>query len=137
MEAFIKSDKIVPVGSYITEEDKAAYKKIMANNFSPAMNWYRAAIQDLNSADEKTSGPGGSPVDPFVHLPVLMIATSRDPVSGGPRAVEGMRQLMKGEFKAETLDSGHWVQLEKMDEVNKILDGWFAEREAKVAKAEL
>jgi soluble epoxide hydrolase / lipid-phosphate phosphatase len=87
----------------------------MKGNFDPALNWCRAAIRGLNNADEDEAR-----LDPKLKMPVLFIETAKDPLSGGPMAVEGMRSLCEN-FGYEKLDVSHWAQLEGADGVNRIL----------------
>lgn len=99
----------------------------MKHDFSPAMNWYRSAMAGLNFPDETNAT---SPLDPKIHLPVLFIESSLDPMSGGERAIQGM-QVHVPDLTVKKVASGHWVQLEKADEVNTILEEYVQGIDAK------
>jgi soluble epoxide hydrolase/lipid-phosphate phosphatase len=99
----------------------------MDHNFSPAMNWYRSAIFGLNLPDETSASP---PIDPKLHVPVLYVESSQDPISGGERAIQGMQALIP-DLTVKKVASGHWVQLEKADEVNTILEDFVKGVDAK------
>lgn len=90
----------------------------MNHDFSPALNWYRSAMSGLNLPDETTASP---PLEPTLHIPVLYVESSQDPISGGERAIQGMQALIP-DLTVKKVASGHWVQLEKADEVNIILE---------------
>jgi pimeloyl-ACP methyl ester carboxylesterase len=94
----------------------------MRADFGPAMNWYRSTIHGLNQEDEQ-SALAANDIDATLHLPVFMIAASRDPIAGGTTAVERMRAAVEN-LKVETLPTGHWVQLERAEEVNALLEGF-------------
>jgi soluble epoxide hydrolase/lipid-phosphate phosphatase len=108
-------------------KDKETYQKIMKHDFSPALNWYRSAMAGLNLPDEANATPQ---LDPKVYLPVLYVESSLDPVSGGERAIQGM-QAMIPDLTVKKIPSGHWVQLEKADEVNTILEEFIQGANAK------
>jgi len=133
LEAFATSGKTLKTASWAP--DKATYHKTMRDDFGPAMNWYRAAIRGLNKEDEQTALAAGE-IDAKLHLPVLMISAARDPIAGGARAVEGMRAVVDN-LKVETLPTGHWVQLEKADEVNRLLEDFVVGVEKSEGKAAL
>lgn len=84
----------------------------MRNDYGPAMNWYRAGIANLNFEDEKSAN-----LDPKLHGPVMMIIAARDALNSG---VQEMKALVD-DLRVETLRTGHWVQLEIPDEVNRLL----------------
>lgn len=107
----------------------------MRDDFGPAMNWYRATIWGLNKDDEQAALDAGQ-IDKKLHMPVFMIAASRDPIAGGATAVDGMRAVVDN-MKVETLPTGHWMQLEKADEVNKMLEEFVESVEKGKAKASL
>lgn len=90
----------------------------MNHDFSPAINWYRSGMSGLNLLDETSASP---PLEPKLHMPVLYVESSHDPISGGERAIQGMQALIP-DLTVKKVASGHWVQLEKADEINTILE---------------
>ena len=72
----------------------------------------------------RRSYPGVPIRSPAVSKPVFFGATSKDaiciPMLQIPATQEACPDLVVHEF-----DSGHWVQLERKDEVNKELGSWF------------
>jgi pimeloyl-ACP methyl ester carboxylesterase len=99
-------------------KDKDIYDKIMERDFSPAMNWYRSEMAGLSLPDDTNATP---PLDPKLHLPVLYVESSLDPVSSGERAIPGLQALIS-DLTVKKVATGHWLQLEKADEVNAILE---------------
>jgi soluble epoxide hydrolase / lipid-phosphate phosphatase len=92
----------------------------MKDNFGPAMNWYRAATWGLNVEDEKAALTSGQ-IDGKLHMPVLMLSASRDPLGGVTKAAENMNKVA-ADLKVETLPAGHWVQMEEAEKVNGLLE---------------
>jgi soluble epoxide hydrolase/lipid-phosphate phosphatase len=63
-----------------------------------------------------------------LEFPLLFIDAKYDAVcspSVQPKVVEGMKQCAK-KLTYETIESSHWVHLEKPDEVNEKLEKWLA-----------
>jgi soluble epoxide hydrolase/lipid-phosphate phosphatase len=50
------------------------HRRIMKDEYGPATNWYRCAMQDLNLKDEEDAK-----LDPKLEGPVLMIVAKGDP----------------------------------------------------------
>lgn len=96
----------------------ATHRKIMKDEYGPAMNWYRCAMQNLNLEDEKNAN-----LDPILHGPSLMIVARDDPLSNA-LAVKAMKVNAEN-LKVVEISSGHWVQIEKKDEVNTTLEEFF------------
>jgi soluble epoxide hydrolase / lipid-phosphate phosphatase len=94
----------------------------MKDNFSPAMNWYRAALWDLNLEDEKAALVSGQ-MDGKLHIPVLMLSASRDPLVIVTMAAENTSKVAE-DLRVETLPMGYWVQLEEAEKVNRLLQGF-------------
>jgi pimeloyl-ACP methyl ester carboxylesterase len=78
---------------------------------------------NMNEEDEKFAN-----LDPKLDLPVLMITANRDIVATAEMMEKGIRQFAD-DMRVKKLDTGHWVQLEARDEVNKILEEFFSELE--------
>ncbi len=82
----------------------------------------------LNVPDETSASP---PLDPKLRLPVLYVESSHDPTSGGERAIQGMKAMIPN-LTVKKVSAGHWVQLEKADEVNAILEEFVQGVDAKL-----
>lgn len=62
----------------------------------------------------------------FIEQPTLLVTCSKD-VIALPAMMEGMTRKWAKDLRVENLDTGHWVYLEKPDEVNTILKRFFEE----------
>ncbi|KAE9367564.1 putative epoxide hydrolase [Stipitochalara longipes BDJ] len=118
LEAFAKSGKLVKRGEYISEDELATHRKIFKDDYGPPMNWYKCAAQNLNLKDEE-----GANLDPKLEMPVLMIVAKADPLSN-KMAIDAMRGYVTN-LKVIGLGCGHWVQIERKDEVNATLEEFF------------
>ena len=57
--------------------------------------------------------------------PVLLLTASDDPI-GTPAAAEGSTRPSAPDLQVQEIKSGHFVMLEKADEVNKAMSDFFA-----------
>ena len=132
-------------------QDEAIHRRIFAadrGGYDPALNHYRALYRDLNLADEKRKPPR-SPHIPFplplpyiltkfffllitvipasaqnLTKPVLLLTAAQDPV-GTPDRAERSTSPFAPVFSVRGIDSGHFLMLEKAEEVNEALRGFF------------
>ena len=98
------------VWSASSEEEKAEYLALFSQPgaLTAALNWYRGSR-------------GIDPDDPEVQFgdvttPTLLVWGNRDQAIGR-KGVEDAAAYMKGPYKFVELDAGHWLILEKPDEV--------------------
>jgi len=90
----------------------------MKDDYGPAMNWYKCAMQNLNLKDEENVE-----IDPKLEMPVLMVVSKGDPLSN-QMGIDGMKAYAPN-LKTIGFESGHWIQVEKKDEVNSALEDFF------------
>lgn len=77
-------------------------------------------MANLNTEDE-----AGIPPERFhIQQPTLLITCSQDPLAIAAMQEGAMRPFVKN-LQVETVDTGHWLQLEKADEVNGFLKAFF------------
>lgn len=116
------SGKTSPLASWVTTPELETQDEIFApgnGGYGPALNWYKAQIANLNTPDDE----GVSEDDRHVKQPTLLVTCGLDYI-GVPALQEGgMRPWVK-DLKVVELESGHWVQIEKADEVNEILENF-------------
>jgi len=111
-----KADPRQPILSM--EEKKVFVDTYAKTGFTGGINWYRNFTRNWErSAD----------LDVTVRVPALMIMAEKDLVLP-PSAADGMEKLVPDLEKHLVLDSGHWTQQEKPDEVNAKLIEWYRRR---------
>lgn len=109
----------------IPKEELATHQQIFDpknGGYGPGLNWYKAQIANLNTEEDTSIPPERRHIqqrtlailgrDDFICVPAMQEAT--------------MRPYVKN-LKVETVDAGHWVQLQQPDETNKLLKEFFDE----------
>lgn len=118
--AYITSGTTQPLASWITTEEISVYNEIFApenGGYGPPLNWYKAQIANLNAADEAE----GSEESYHIKVPALLVTCARDYIAV-PKMQEGLMRPWVKDLVVKEMDSGHFVQAEKADEVNKTLE---------------
>ena len=81
-----------------------------ASGFTGGINWYRNLDRNWHLLAE---------VDPVIQTPALMIYGARDVVPPSPTLADFVPNV-----EVVTLDTGHWIQEERPDEVNRAIIAW-------------
>ncbi|KAL8728162.1 MAG: hypothetical protein Q9181_005436 [Wetmoreana brouardii] len=123
LEAFIKADKRATTGGFVTAEDEMIHNRIFAagrGGYEPTLNHYRALYRDLNLADENAIPKSTA----NITKPVLLLTAAKDPI-GTPARAELSTRPYAPDLMVKEIDSGHFMMLEKADEVNEALEEFF------------
>ncbi|KAJ5759973.1 hypothetical protein N7520_007129 [Penicillium odoratum] len=126
LRTWLAEGKIVDLPAYLTSEDHEHYQHAFSfekGGYGPAINWYRANLLNINEEDEKKIS---TPAHTLTH-PTLLIASTGYIITVTANFPEQMRPLVP-DLKVENVNGGHWLQLEKADEVNKILEEFMEEK---------
>lgn len=133
IDEWVGRNRVGPLAGYLTEEvsslclnrrnyllsivqEKWMHRKIFQDGYEGGLDWYRARILNVGLAEEKG-------LDLNLPQRVLMVVAKRDPV-GDPKLAEAMKQFVP-DLTWKEVDSGHWLQLEKSEEVNGALEDFF------------
>ena len=119
---YFDEGKTGPLASWATQDEIKTHEKIFDpsnGGYGPCLNWYRAAIRHFNDQDDAAI----KEADYIIKQPTLLLTCSRDPI-GVPAIQEMTMKPFVENLTVESLDSGHFVQKEKADEVNKILEAF-------------
>jgi pimeloyl-ACP methyl ester carboxylesterase len=111
----------------IPKEELAIHRQIFdpkkgGSGYGPGLNWYKAAIANVNLSDESSIPPERH----HIEQPTLAIFGSGD-VFCVPAMNEEMTRPYVKNLKVEIVDAGHFFPLQKPDETNKILKEFFDE----------
>jgi pimeloyl-ACP methyl ester carboxylesterase len=87
-----------------------------ASGFTGGVNWYRNLDRNWQLLAD---------ADPIIRQPALMIYGARDAILQDERLAEFVPEV-----QVVTLDSGHWIQQEKPDEVNRVIVDWLERQDA-------
>ncbi len=85
-----------------------------ATGFAKGLNWYRAAAR---------IGPIMANAAPRIEVPCLYVGAENDVILP-PASADGMEDFISDLEKHTVMDSGHWTQQEKPEEVNRVIVDW-------------
>ncbi len=117
--------KTSALASYVSSEEIDIHDQIFApenGGYGPPLMWYKAQMANVNVHDEATLAAEQS----HIKQPTLLITAANDYIAIPSMQEQGMRPYVKN-LKVESVDTGHWLQLEKPDEVNQTLERFFTE----------
>ncbi|CAF9934994.1 MAG: hypothetical protein HETSPECPRED_009423 [Heterodermia speciosa] len=124
LESFVKSNKRASTAGFLSAaQEEAIHRRIFAadrGGYDPALNHYRALYRDLNIGDENVIPKSAQ----NLTKPVLLLTAAQDPI-GTPDRAERSTSPFASSFEVQEIDSGHFLMLEKADEVNKALSEFF------------
>ena len=123
--AWFEGSKTAPLSPHVSAEEYELHDKIFAaesGGYGPPLNWYKAQIANLNTPDEDSL----TTEEKHIHGPTLLVICTLDYV-GVPVIQEQNTREWVPNLQVKELATGHWVQLEKPDEVNKILKDFIEE----------
>lgn len=118
-----ESNKVGSLAPWFTSEEVDIHNRIFASHnggYGPPLNWYNCQMGDYNDEDE-ASIPNERA---YVEQPTLLVTCSGDPVAP-PGFIEGGTRPFVRNLEVKQVDTGHWLLLEKPDEVNAILKDFF------------
>lgn len=101
---------------FLADEDAQVLKRCIAEGMQPKLNWYRSAIANIDTDDEKD-------LEPAMKRPVLYVAGTKDYICVPAMFAE--QKALIADLETAELDTSHWTMEEKPDEVNGILEKWF------------
>ncbi|KAE8149208.1 Alpha/Beta hydrolase protein [Aspergillus avenaceus] len=114
IEKWLLSDTRAPLAPYISKQE---FQALNAQFTGSSLNWYKALVRNINIPDEITSQP---PLKGKIDVPVLMICPEEMDFP-----VDGIRDVAADVMVRTCSTRGHWVQLERADEVNGFLGEFF------------
>ncbi|RFU29845.1 hypothetical protein B7463_g6489, partial [Scytalidium lignicola] len=128
LKKFIESGSRAPLASWVTPKDKALHHSLFNGNYKSAMMWYKRAIENLGVEEEQKLN-----LRKKLEKPTLMVTGRKDAVALSIVARQVMEQMTEERnLRLITLDSGHWIQLDKAAELNQELESFFSGETAKL-----
>ena len=107
---------------FVTIEDKAHHHATFGDDYSHCLNWYHRGINNLGVAKEKTLLASGK-IKSKIDKHTLFLPGLKDAVSIGVKGKAAMKMTVEeGKLKIVEMNAGHWIMLEKGDELNRILE---------------
>ncbi len=119
-DALAAWDKADTSHQLLTSDELAAFvESFEATGFTGGINWYRNFTRNWERSADLPNRVDG--------MPCLMIMAEKDVVLS-PAMAEGMEAHVPDLEKALVLDSGHWTQQEKPEEVNRLVIDWMTRK---------
>ena len=115
-------------GSF-TPADIKLYKEALRRRgaLTAGLNYYRANASRLSPREKSKPSGGETQRDRRIRVPTLFIFGEQDEAIV-PETVRGLERFISGPYQELRLpDSGHWVQNEAADEVNRALIEFLSE----------
>ncbi|KAI9001416.1 alpha/beta-hydrolase [Trametes punicea] len=127
LKAWLLADKQAPLASFITPEEKSRMlNEWRKTGLGSTLNWYKVMATGLMSKDDEA-------VDKeklALPHPVYFAACKHDHICLAEPSAKIVRDFCP-EATVEMFDTGHWVQLEAPDKLNKSLLSWLEKAVAK------
>ncbi|MCJ1387184.1 hypothetical protein MMC18_000024 [Xylographa bjoerkii] len=121
--SWIVADSKAPLPSWLTPEEAATHESIIAHGgYTGPLNWYKCAMQGVNSTDAS----GLSDERKRIDIPTLLVVGERDAITR-LEIHEAGTKARTSNLRVERLDCGHWPQLEKKDELTTVLQSFAVE----------
>ena len=119
LEASLKADDIAAYPSWMTPEYKETRDRIFASGgYRGPTNWYRARFGQKLGIQQEAEDK----LDPLLHCRTLLVQPNHASIVALPGMAEMTREYAEHCITKEVSTTGHWVQLEARDEVNRMLE---------------
>ncbi|MEV4477416.1 alpha/beta hydrolase [Nonomuraea sp. NPDC049504] len=107
-----------PLGEPIMSDGELAVlvSAFESSGFTGGINWYRNLDRNWHLLAD---------VDPVIRQPTLMIYGDRDVIPRGENLAEFVPDV-----EVVSLDCGHWIQQEKLEETNQAMVKWLERQDA-------
>jgi soluble epoxide hydrolase / lipid-phosphate phosphatase len=117
--AWLNADTITDDPPFLGEAYRNDWKAWMTrpNATRAGLNCYRSQLQGVQEASDATL----TEEDWKLRVPVLAIAGAYDWVARADVMIEQTRPWAVAGFESAILEGGHWLSLEKADEMNELL----------------
>ncbi|KAL9620038.1 MAG: hypothetical protein Q9160_005416 [Pyrenula sp. 1 TL-2023] len=126
LRRWLEKDTRGPTAGYVTEEDKAEFvARIKSDGMTAPLNWYKAMADSEHwfGHDEKIEKARQK-----IGAPVLFVPCSRDAVCRREAVLAMKEEGFLPDLTEREIDSGHWLPMEKPEELGRVLTSWLREK---------
>ncbi len=99
----------------MNEDDYTNLRDSLLKGMQPKLNWYKAAIENINWDDEKN-------LNPTIKCPVLFFTGTKDSVCLAVLFADQKQYIT--DLEVVELEAGHWLMEEKPHEINRTIEQW-------------
>ncbi|RDW78879.1 alpha/beta fold hydrolase [Aspergillus mulundensis] len=112
---WLLADRIAPWSTYITADEKDIFETITMSHggFDGPTKSYKSLMRDYNAADEAAIPES----EAAITHPVLLLTASKDPVGIADSQITNTAPYA-ADIRIKSVDAGHFLQVEKPDEVS-------------------
>ncbi|KAJ5204661.1 epoxide hydrolase [Penicillium cinerascens] len=115
---YVKAGRIDPLPSWYTLEEYTLRDRILAQGHRGPLNWYKAAMRGVNNVDEAEIPDA----DRGCHLPTLLVVSEKDYITRADMNIATTKEYAPDLRVKNFADCGHWIQLERPDELHQLLE---------------
>ncbi|KAI0452240.1 alpha/beta-hydrolase [Xylaria acuta] len=117
--AWLAANKTAELPSWLSTEDEAAFLRTYSqpDTVVGSLNYYKALMRGVQAAGEASL----TDEDRKLKVPVLGISCADDPVTRPEAVAQVTEPWAAAGYEERTVQAGHWLMLEKPDEVSRIL----------------
>ncbi|RYP25030.1 hypothetical protein DL765_000258 [Monosporascus sp. GIB2] len=120
---YVTAGKVDALPSWYNLEDYTTRDRILASGYQGPMSWYKAAMRGVNDADEAAFP---TREDKLCKVPTLLVVSDKDYVTRADMQIMKAKEFVR-DLHIQTVEGcGHWIQLDRADELHNLLDGFAA-----------
>jgi soluble epoxide hydrolase/lipid-phosphate phosphatase len=121
-EAWLRANKIGKLAPWVKKDELETHLNILkAGGYTGPLNWYRQAMAGITHESELKINKDYAAAK--FDIPTLFVGTAQD-VIGVPAVQEaGMKDHFTN-LTVKSIDTSHWLMIEKPEETWKILTEW-------------
>ncbi|KAF2972302.1 hypothetical protein GQX73_g1321 [Xylaria multiplex] len=114
---YIKSGTVGKLPSWYGLDEYTLRDRILSSGYQGPLNWYKAALRGVNDKDEADIAD----TDKRCDLPTLLVVSEEDYVTRADMQIPTTQQWVRNLTIKNLAGCGHWIQLERPDELNNML----------------
>ncbi|KAI0533359.1 Alpha/Beta hydrolase protein [Xylaria digitata] len=114
---YVKSGTVDKLPSWYGLDEYTRRDRILSSGYQGPLNWYKAALRGVNDKDEADIAD----TDKRCDLPTLLVVSEEDYVTRADMQIPTTQQWVSNLAIKNLAGCGHWIQLERADELNDML----------------
>ncbi|KAI0465542.1 Alpha/Beta hydrolase protein [Xylaria cf. heliscus] len=114
---YVKSGTVDKLPSWYGLDEYTLRDRILSRGYQGPLNWYKAAMRGVNDEDEAHIPD----TDKRCNLPVLLVVSEEDYVTRADMQIPTTRKWVSNLIIKNFPRCGHWIQLERPDELKRLL----------------
>ncbi|KAI8633280.1 alpha/beta-hydrolase [Xylariaceae sp. FL1651] len=117
--AWLNANTTTELPSWLSADYKANWLRLFSQQDAvvASLNYYQALLRGIQAEDEAILTND----DRTLRVPVLLVGASKDLVARAEQQGVRTKPWCSAGYEERVVDAGHWVMLEKGDDVNEIL----------------